>query len=56
MIQLAFDGAGFAAACGGVATIIASVGTVIWSVRRDPRGGSNSEITRLPPSEQSMLD
>lgn len=51
MIQLAIDGAGFAAACGGIATIIASIGTVIWAVRRDPRGRNDSEITRLPPSE-----
>ena len=52
MIQIAFDGTAAAALCGGFAAIITATATLVWAVRRDPRGG-NSE--RLPPTNYTPL-
>lgn len=38
MIAVAFDGAGFAAMCGGVAAIISALAALVWACRRDPKG------------------
>ena len=42
MIHIAFDGIGFAGACGGVAAVITAIAGLVWAVRRHP-GGTNEK-------------
>lgn len=54
MIQIAFDGIGFGAMCGGLATLVTAIAGLVWACRRDPSGGGGqhgAERRSLPPTD-----
>jgi|688.fasta_scaffold925327_2 hypothetical protein len=55
MVQIAFDGLGFAGACAGIAAVITAFAGLVWAIRRHPGGGSGSDNIpirrRLPPAD-----
>lgn len=50
MLSISIDAVGLGAACTGLATLVTAFSYLVWSFRRDPKGGSTDtgQSRRLP--------